>query len=1071
MGPPGGPTPGDGPAPDEGPALNDSRGHAPDDVCTRSSRSSRSGYAGGSSDADSGNGGAAAVDHGNDDDEQAPVVTFADASARNFGILRNTQSAVLLSNNERSTSPARMPPAVPHHGLAPHAEPGAYGAASETSTNEPLGSPRTSDSSPEMEDLWFQRARTFSVAEVLEPAAGHAGDRRPPESIHTLPRVATVVSAKERDDDDDLPPMRLGREITNDLRNIQLTFDQRTDSKRSSGNPLRHLLRSKHNYRALVTYGGYLFPINILLNVILLGRGWLQLTTANPDDTHSRVNNPVGYLITSIISLILIVVSGVCFILRCLEFDVMMTTQISVFSNFANAALILVSAIIYLKTERPKHPDAQLTGEYYCSYAGAAVALLNAALLLLDIVVTPGFRYRGSGMSRQQRMLQLNLIVVVVWIGIGGYVWSKIEDWDTVTSVMFCMVTVTTIGYGNISPTKTYSRILQLIYGPIGILMFGMMLLNTRNVIMQLTRDTFKVARRDFEARRSRIQQDITAARVRRRLAVRPERRGLRSMLNDLLGRVFLSRNERMRVGIPHWLRNTFDEDTDHVGSADLEAGEQRGDMHADDGDPGQFGLPRDRQQATGSHDAPGEDSPAHASAMGDGGNITFATAGSRKPSSQLHTGLGMHRIYSLQHQSDAAEQNDAPHQMERTYTSASRLSHVREVLARSGKRHGIRRRLGLRRRDRSADARRPERGGEDSSAASDGDSDAEASGNEGGRGDAAGLDAGQTLQPGGTTGGPRREPYDADVTPPKAQSRGKDKERGGGAQARHRWTHGRRDLVKQLWVALALNVVFWLSSSGIFYAIERDQWSYFDAMWYGYVTFTTIGYGDVVPKTTEGMVAFICLCFVAVGLETFLVVSGVTLCTDMLNQAMKRTRVQRRIARHKKGLVAYEIRRHIKHPNYNPFGRGDDEGMLATGFRRLRHSLRHAGEVLRGRRPAREAFSRHRTKDQRARDEKIAAGFIRHTTGMGGFAGANWQPPSRSPSPVSVVIDPAPRHHSAHPAAGGHARSTPVPAPVRPFTSMQPAACSRRDSRSSERSSPSESFRSSPEDIIWTCL
>ncbi|KAJ2716714.1 Potassium channel [Coemansia spiralis] len=942
-----------------------------------------------------------------------------------------------------ATSGASLPPpdvahGVPPHRTASHGRPLMDDSSSESSDNEPLGSPHSSQSSPALEDLWLRRARTFSTAEALDGTGSPTSARQAHGSTHTLPRVATVASARgkeENDDDDDLPPMRLGREITNDLRNIQLTFDERSEPNRRTRNPLKHLLRSKHNYRALVTYGGYLLPINILLNIILLGRGWLEIPVANqPEGQHTRVNNPIGYLITSIVSLVLIVASGVCFILRCLEFDVMITTAISLSANFANAALILASAISYQKNERPKHPEARLTGEYYCSYAGAAVALLNALLLLLDILVTPGFRYRGSGMSRLQRMLQFNLIVVVVWIGIGGYVWSKIESWDTVTSVMFCMVTVTTIGYGNTAPTKTYSRVLQLFYGPIGILMFGMMLLNTRNVIMQLTRDTFKVARRDFEARRNKIHQDITAARVRHRLAARPQRRGLTAAFNHMMGRIFLSSSERAHIGIPRWLRQTMGEDAaGSDGSADVEAN-----ISASGGDV--------------AHGGSLSDPPALVPATGEGGtNITFAAPGSREPSPQIHTGLDMHRVPSVQVPGDATRAEEAPHAMERTYTTASRLSHVRDVLTRAGKRPGIRRRLGLKRRSNGA-------GSDAGSNADDEDNSPQ---------DPAGIDAAQTFQlsdgddddedGAATTDGPGGR------AAPRASSGRKERTK----------RRGRRDLAKQLWVALALNVAFWLVSSGIFCVLERAHWSYFDAMWYCYVTFTTIGYGDIVPKTTEGMVAFICLCFVAVGLETFLVVSGVSLCTDILHQTMKRTRVQRRIARHKTGLVAYEIRRHIKHPNYNPFGRGDDEGMFVTGFRRLRRSLHHLGEVLRGKRAFNASFTRHRTRDQRERDERITAGFIRHTTGMGGFANTSWQPPSPCPSLVSVVVDPdAPRPHSAHPPPTTFsAFGTPAPLPMRSAASVQHpdhARRSRRHHRGSSAGSQSSSMSSSPEDILW---
>ncbi|KAJ1816056.1 hypothetical protein LPJ75_002155, partial [Coemansia sp. RSA 2598] len=371
--------------------------------------------------------------------------------------------------DDRLDEPFAVAPEISHSGR--RGRQSVYSTMASSTTESTGRASSESEDSLALENVWFQRARTFSALGAssayadTDAAGGHAGAARRPlsgsaVSLPHLPSQLPPIKEKSsgdigRDADDkadaeaeadadadadDEPAYRLGPEMTNDLRNIQLTFS-RQPTHGSNANPLKHLIRSKHNYRALVTYGGYLIPINILLNVILLGRGWLQLDTLDEDGQKQTVSNPLGYLITSIISLILIVCSGVCFVLRCLEYNVITTTMSVITTNFANAILILVSAIMYLKNERPKHPEAKLTGEYYCSYAGAAVALLNAVLLLLDLLVTPGFRFRGSGMSRPQRMLQFNIILIVVWIGIGGYSWSKIEGWSTVESVMFCMVT------------------------------------------------------------------------------------------------------------------------------------------------------------------------------------------------------------------------------------------------------------------------------------------------------------------------------------------------------------------------------------------------------------------------------------------------------------------------------------------------------------------------------------------------------------------------------------------------------------------------------------------------------
>ncbi|KAJ1797266.1 Potassium channel [Coemansia sp. RSA 2399] len=835
-----------------------------------------------------------------------------------------------------------------------------------------------------IEKLWFKRAHTFSVGDHIDAGAGmhRVNSAKSHDTVHTLPRILTMTSAREKDGGDmetgidDLPALHFGREVTNDLRNIQLTFSVGQPKGNSRANPLKNLIRSKHNFRALVTYGGYLIPINVLLNVILLGRGWLQFKALDASGNPVTVNNPVGYLITSIISLVLIVVSGLCFVLRCLEYDVLTTTMISIVSNFVNAVLILASAIMYLKNERPAHPDANLTGEYYCSYAGAAVALVNALLLLLDILFTPGFRYRGSGMSRQQRMLQFNIILIVVWIGIGGYVWSKIESWDTITSVMFCMVTVTTIGFGNISPTKTYSRALQFIYGPLGILMFGLMLLNTRNVIIQITRNKFKSAKRGFEAKRKKLEQDMTANQVGRRLAARPAKHSWHSAFTDFLGKIFLPRGDRRRIGIPNWLRRNTDREDGNATSTnvDLEGGVRK---PYDDNDDDNDGSGMDINRISG--DALATAIQSHQS---------WDTMPRRQQQQQHNQRMDIPEPQGHEAGYLEATVEAPPHPVPRTYTATSRLSQAKAASSRPGVAGWMRRRIkfGRKRKQKASD------GSQDDD--SDGDNNGDAD-----QFNETEDDDGNNDQEKPT--GFKRVLSTASVIHNKVKStahKGLAK-----AKGRAKKKSGTRMITKQLWTALVLNLFFWCASAAIFYACESPDWSYFEALYFCYVAFTTIGYGDVVPKTTEGMIAFICLCFVAVALETFLVVSAVTFFSELLSGTMRQTRVQKRIEKRRRGLVAYEIRRHVKHPNYNPFGTGDEDRMVNVGMRKLKRSFVHVGEIFKGKRPVRDLFKLQRSADQKERDDQLTEGFIRHTTGVGGFAPNGWQVPSPLASPTHL--------------------------------------------------------------------
>ncbi len=81
------------------------------------------------------------------------------------------------------------------------------------------------------------------------------------------------------------------------------------------------------------------------------------------------------------------------------------------------------------------------------------------------------------------------------------------------------------------------------------------------------------------------------------------------------------------------------------------------------------------------------------------------------------------------------------------------------------------------------------------------------------------------------------------------------------GGLARHRgfaWL-----LLAWLGVMVVCSAAMYVAEKGANNAIENP----FDALWWGVVTLTTVGYGDVVPHTIEGRLAAMALMLLGIGL------------------------------------------------------------------------------------------------------------------------------------------------------------------------------------------------------------
>ena len=75
--------------------------------------------------------------------------------------------------------------------------------------------------------------------------------------------------------------------------------------------------------------------------------------------------------------------------------------------------------------------------------------------------------------ASQQYSTQILAGTVFVVLGVGTLAYRVLEDWSWVDSLYFSVVTLTTVGYGDLSPTTDASKLFTVVYLAIGVSLLG----------------------------------------------------------------------------------------------------------------------------------------------------------------------------------------------------------------------------------------------------------------------------------------------------------------------------------------------------------------------------------------------------------------------------------------------------------------------------------------------------------------------------------------------------------------------------------------------------------------------
>src|SRR5277367_2453766 len=138
----------------------------------------------------------------------------------------------------------------------------------------------------------------------------------------------------------------------------------------------------------------------------------------------------------------------VCVLSPYLSLSLMITTQ----------DIINISVLTYFSVIRSAR-DYTYSQAFWMTLCSTVASFFTNFTLILDLIRTADFSKSGSGLTRRQRSLVVVVIILISYIAFGALVNSFLLHLSFVNALYFTVVTIETIGFGDIHPDSTASAV------------------------------------------------------------------------------------------------------------------------------------------------------------------------------------------------------------------------------------------------------------------------------------------------------------------------------------------------------------------------------------------------------------------------------------------------------------------------------------------------------------------------------------------------------------------------------------------------------------------------------------
>ncbi|KAF7313871.1 Tandem pore domain k+ channel [Mycena chlorophos] len=236
------------------------------------------------------------------------------------------------------------------------------------------------------------------------------------------------------------------------------------------------------NYRYTPILSGIVIPFAILLEIPGLTEHW-YIRTENNLIVEVR-KNPTILNVGLGFSMACAVLANICLVVRFLEKKVkLMTIGCIVFLTIHD--LINITAVTVFGVEHRFNDGFTYGQSFWITVCSTAVSSFTNLTLITDLIRTPDFDNSGSGLTRRQRSLAILVIVLLAYIALGSLIHSLLLELNFIDAMYFSLVSIETIGFGDIRPTSTGARIFTCVYAVFGIVTIALAVGLMRETVLE----------------------------------------------------------------------------------------------------------------------------------------------------------------------------------------------------------------------------------------------------------------------------------------------------------------------------------------------------------------------------------------------------------------------------------------------------------------------------------------------------------------------------------------------------------------------------------------------------------